>query len=110
MVHRVFTRKKDRSMTRGSGGILPLFLMSAIALGTDPRKEAPVVNAPAESALPQDDPYLWLEEVNGTRALAWVEEQDARSRKALAESDAFRTMDERFLRILESKEKIPFVE
>jgi prolyl oligopeptidase len=26
---------------------------------------------------PDDDPYLWLEEVEGARALAWVEAQNA---------------------------------
>src|SRR5271170_6486185 len=26
---------------------------------------------------PDDDPYLWLEEINGERALAWVEAQNA---------------------------------
>src|SRR5271165_886793 len=27
-------------------------------------------------AAPDDDPYLWLEEVDGARALAWVESQN----------------------------------
>src|SRR5919108_1872490 len=26
---------------------------------------------------PDDDPYLWLEEIDGERALAWVEAQNA---------------------------------
>src|SRR5580692_5258391 len=26
---------------------------------------------------PDDDPYLWLEEIDGARALAWVEAQNA---------------------------------
>jgi prolyl oligopeptidase len=26
---------------------------------------------------PDDDPYLWLEEIDGSRALAWVEAQNA---------------------------------
>jgi prolyl oligopeptidase len=29
--------------------------------------------------LPDDDPYLWLEEVEGARALAWVEAQHAKT-------------------------------
>jgi len=28
-------------------------------------------------AAPDDDPYLWLEEIDGTRSLAWVEAQNA---------------------------------
>src|SRR5437764_1882139 len=27
---------------------------------------------------PDDDPYLWLEEIDGERALAWVEEQNVK--------------------------------
>src|SRR5579862_4537850 len=30
-------------------------------------------------AAPDDDPYLWLEEIEGARALAWVTEQNART-------------------------------
>jgi prolyl oligopeptidase len=34
------------------------------------------VDARPTVAAPDDDPYLWLEEVDGTRALAWVEAQN----------------------------------
>ena len=37
---------------------------------TDPR---PTIEAP------DDDPYLWLEEIDGERALAWVEQQNAKT-------------------------------
>jgi prolyl oligopeptidase len=40
-----------------------------------------------ESTNMSDDPYLWLEEIEGERALAWVREQNARS-LAVLESDA----------------------
>ena len=30
-------------------------------------------------AAPDDDPYLWLEEIEGARATAWVEQQNART-------------------------------
>src|SRR6478735_1373145 len=30
-------------------------------------------------AAPDDDPYLWLEEIDGARASAWVDEQNART-------------------------------
>src|SRR5438477_11167180 len=33
---------------------------------------------PTPSA-PDDDPYLWLEEIDGERALAWVEAQNRRT-------------------------------
>ena len=33
---------------------------------------------------PDDDPYLWLEEIEGERALAWVEAENERTLKAFA--------------------------
>lgn len=35
---------------------------------------------------PDDDPYLWLEEIEGERALAWVSEQNARTLGHLADA------------------------
>ena len=48
------------------------------------------------------DPYLWLEDVTGKKALEWVAQHDERSRKALAEGDAFKSMDAAFLTICAS--------
>ncbi|MFE1602648.1 prolyl oligopeptidase family serine peptidase [Methylobacterium sp. ID0610] len=36
-------------------------------------------------AAPDDDPYLWLEEIDGARALAWVEAQNAATHEILAD-------------------------
>ena len=56
-----------------------------------------------------DDPHLWLEEVTGDKALAWVKERNAESTAALTENDAFRTLHDRLLQILDSDARIPFV-
>jgi prolyl oligopeptidase len=56
-----------------------------------------------------DDPYLWLEEVTGDKALAWVKERNAESTAAVTENDAFRTLHHRLLQILDSDARIPFV-
>jgi prolyl oligopeptidase len=45
---------------------------------------APVL---AQAPTAQDDPFIWLEEVESPRSLAWVEAQNARTRKRL-EGDA----------------------
>ena len=37
-------------------------------------------------AAPDDDPYIWLEEVEGERALAWVKDQSARTFGLLADA------------------------
>jgi prolyl oligopeptidase len=58
---------------------------------------------------PPDDPYLWLEEVQGDKALSWVRERNRESRAALEKFPRFEAMRSRFLEILDSKEKIPDV-
>lgn len=63
----------------------------------------------ANAAPPPADPNLWLEEVTGDRAMKWVNDQNARSTGELAGSEEFKTLDQRFLGILDSKERIPYV-
>jgi prolyl oligopeptidase len=59
-------------------------------------------------AAPDDDPYLWLEEVEGARASAWVELQNARTLAAFGglqvEADATT-----LAAILDRPDKIPFI-
>jgi prolyl oligopeptidase len=55
------------------------------------------------------DPYLWLEEVTGEKALAWAREQNDLSTRELTSSAAFEALNARLLKILDSDEKIPFV-
>lgn len=57
---------------------------------------------------PDDDPYLWLEEVDGAEALAWVE---ARNAETLARyADAAFTRDRATVRaILDRPDRIPMV-
>jgi prolyl oligopeptidase len=55
------------------------------------------------------DPYLWLEDVTGERALAWVRERNAGTRKVLEGEPGFVATRDRIRAILDSKEKIPAV-
>jgi prolyl oligopeptidase len=55
------------------------------------------------------DPYLWLEDVQGARALAWVHARNAESRAVLQQHPRFAAMRERFRAILDSADKIPLV-
>jgi prolyl oligopeptidase len=54
-----------------------------------------------------DDPFRWLEEVQGKKALAWVKEQNAKSTAVLEARPEYKPVYERTLQILDSKEKIP---
>jgi len=56
-----------------------------------------------------DDPYLWLEDVHGERALAWVRERNAQARKALEAWPGFADTRTRIRAVLDSRERIPSV-
>ena len=55
-----------------------------------------------------DDPYRWLEDVQGERALAWVKERNAESRLALQAFPRYAAMRDGFAQILDSRDKIPY--
>jgi prolyl oligopeptidase len=53
-------------------------ILVALPLATAPGSEARGADAAADS-----NPYLWLAQIHGRRALAWVQSQNARSDLAL---------------------------
>lgn len=68
-----------------------------------------VVAAPLPAAEPED-PYRWLEAVDGRDALAWVEARNAVSSKELQGDPSYRATEARVRAILDSKERIPAIE
>jgi prolyl oligopeptidase len=64
--------------------------------------------APA-AAEADDDPLLWLEEVDGARALDWVRAENAITGRVLAEGAEFDALRARLLAILDAKERIPWI-
>ena len=62
------------------------------------------------AASPEEDPYLWLEDVTSEQALTWVRAQNSISTNELQSSPNFEPIRRRLLAILDSKEKIPYVE
>ncbi len=59
------------------------------------------------AALAGEDPHLWLEEVAGAKALAWVKERNAESTPLLESKPEFKAIHERLLAIHQSRERIP---
>ncbi|MGE0828350.1 MAG: prolyl oligopeptidase family protein [Hyphomonadaceae bacterium] len=53
------------------------------------------------------DPYLWLEEVEGERALDWVRAQNARSLAQLEADPRFQPLQSAALTIAESQDRLP---
>ena len=58
---------------------------------------------------PNDDPYLWLEEIDGERARDWVAARNAESEAELEGQSGFAPLRDRLKAILDSSEKIPYV-
>ncbi|WP_229459119.1 prolyl oligopeptidase family serine peptidase [Massilia cavernae] len=74
-------------------------LLGLAALGGARAQPAP---APA-------DKYMWLEDVGGSDAMAWVGAHNATARKELEASARFPALHARLKTILNAKERIPFV-
>ncbi|HYD37733.1 MAG TPA: prolyl oligopeptidase family serine peptidase [Allosphingosinicella sp.] len=56
-----------------------------------------------------DDPFLWLEEIEGERALAWARDENVRSLGALQSDPRYARFEAQALEILQAKDRIPFV-
>jgi prolyl oligopeptidase len=69
--------------------------------------QAPMTQAQTSPTL--DDPYLWLEDVQGDKALAWVRERNAASRQALEAVPGFEATRQQIRGVLDSRERIPAV-
>ena len=57
-----------------------------------------------------DDPYLWLEEIEGEKALNWVKKRNSSTLRKFKKSKRFRKMNRIALKLLEDKDKIPYVD
>lgn len=78
---------------------LPALLLPSLALAQA---------APAVAEQP-DDPYLWLEDVEGDEALDWSRARNAESVAAHAQGEAFEALERRLLSVLDASDRIPRV-
>jgi prolyl oligopeptidase len=96
--------------------LLPGLLLAALAsLQTLTMAQNPA-SPPAQPAPPAarssdaaDDPFLWLEDVQGERALAWARERNAESQALLTAGANYAPLRQQLLDILNSKARIPHV-
>jgi prolyl oligopeptidase len=56
-----------------------------------------------------DDPFIWLEEIEGARALEWARAENAKSLGTLQADPRYKQFEARALEILQAKDRIPFV-
>ena len=65
-------------------------------------------NTDKEIIVDTSDPYIWLEEVEGTDALDWVRSQNKITEARYAESEEFSTTYEELLEEYQSTDRIPY--
>ena len=56
----------------------------------------------------QKDPYLWLEEIEGEKALEWVKAKNNATVEVLTKHPEFQEVNKKILDILNSKEQIAY--
>ncbi len=106
------TQKKSRP-TRIAPALVPVSLSVILAgCATIPAPEplaAAVAPTVASSSIPVDDSFLWLEDVQGEKAMAWVRGQNQLSTGVLKARPEFVTARAKVLDILNSKDKIAYI-
>ncbi|HEY9368646.1 prolyl oligopeptidase family serine peptidase [Streptomyces sp.] len=56
----------------------------------------------------EDDPYLWLEDIEGEAALSWVAERNAETEAALVGDAGFAALKARLREVLDASDRIPY--
>jgi prolyl oligopeptidase len=64
--------------------------------------------ATPSASVPAEDPHLWLEDVEGERALAWVRERNARSLGTLEGDPRYQALHASALEIVNATDRIAF--
>ncbi len=82
---------------------LAWLIAGAVATTSPVSAQTPTMHVPA------DDPYLWLEDVEGPQALDWVRARNAESEAVLKKDPAFESLRADLLAILDSNARIPYV-
>lgn len=104
----------ERSLTRRLGRFTSIAISSAFAQAVlivltmsacAQPSNAPMIQA-SQSA---EDPYLWLEEVQGDKALTWARERNAQSQAVLEAVPVFKGNREKVLAVLNNRDQIPYV-
>ena len=98
-------------MTRPAATLAILLASTALATGVMAQSPASPPNPPlvegAFATSDATDPYLWLEEVEGERAMAWVNAQNTRSLGTLQGDPRYEGLHQQALEIVQSRDRIP---
>lgn len=84
----------------------PISLFALLAAGLSGPVQAKNAAGMTEASDPDNDPYLWLEEIEGQRALEWVTEQNAETDRVLRRAPTFEKDRARAKAILDDDRQI----
>jgi len=85
-----------------------LACLVALAVGSAAVPGAENVNEIGQPGGANADPYLWLEDVHGSRAMEWVKAQDARAATQLQSDPDYQGDFEALLRVMDAPDRIPY--
>jgi prolyl oligopeptidase len=86
-----------------------LVLSGSAGAGPDTAAQTTIAKAPIDQAS-GTDPFLWLEQVHGMRAMAWVKTEDAKSVAVLEHDPHYPALYADALKVFETKDRIPYPE
>jgi prolyl oligopeptidase len=91
-----------------SATLTALLALGACTTLPGAEREEPAVQQTAEAQPVAEDPFLWMEEVLGERALAWVRSQNERSLAVLEGDPRFAGLREDALAIVRARDRLTF--
>lgn len=92
----------------GTAALAAAFLCGAVTAWPEPAQRT--VAGPPATGKNGSDPFLWLEDKDGARAMAWVRAQNARTLPMLERDPHYQTLFAQALKINQSEARIPYPE
>ena len=92
--------------------ILALLASTSLMTAANAADPAPPASTEARtplSELGKDDPYLWMEEIEGARAMDWAKAQNGKTLPVLQGDARYATLESQALAILNAKDRVPGV-
>ncbi len=92
--------------------VLALLASTSLMTAAHAADPAPAASNAAHtplSELGKNDPYLWMEEIEGTRAMDWARAQNAKTLPVLQGDARYATLESQALAILNAKDRVPGV-
>ncbi|MEZ5938324.1 MAG: prolyl oligopeptidase family serine peptidase [Hyphomonadaceae bacterium] len=113
-------RPRDRRPTRDEGYpmairndgvrialVAALVILAAACNGRDMRSSSAMPTDLSPEGVKAADNFLWLEDVDGERALAWVKEQNDKTAAVLEADPRYQAFKQEALDVLTAKDRIP---